>query len=412
MVALQHFSFRIGGNKELIGENVGALSFQQIIDNYSNHPKFNFLNSCWTINSRLLVDFEEVYGPSRTHLKARNYKKCVRITNKIFVELEGQITNTEEAWFLEELQEFVLQFLKVEYEFRSKIQLRRKNITHNLLFDQAFYFDQLSSESIVKINQLSNDLVARFKLNASKGAMKRSDLSENSGEVISKICKILDGEFRSNGTFSKITEYVGIDYNYTGASLELSVAGSTWWQDTVNDIDTPKTVYAHLDESVYLPKAIVYLSEVNENNGPTTLYPNKYDELNVPIFADIVGRVISNVGSRDDSKLKEFYSKPYHQSSGSKNFREHFSKLPQEIRMSSHFGWDILPGSDLEANLAQSEIAMTGGPGKTIVFDGSRLLHRGGLITEGDRLVLQVVFYPQLPLLEKVKQKLRVFMKF
>jgi hypothetical protein len=80
--------------------------------------------------------------------------------------------------------------------------------------------------------------------------------------------------------------------------------------------------------------------------------------------------------------------------------------------MSSHFGWDILPGSDLEANLAQSEIAMTGGPGKTIVFDGSRLLHRGGLITEGDRLVLQVVFYPQLPLLEKVKQKLRVFMKF
>ena len=391
---------------------MGVLSFQQLIDNYSNHPKFNFLDSCWTLHSRLLVDFEEAYGPSRTHLKARNYKKCVRITKKIFVELERQATRTEEAWFLGELQEFILQFLKEEYEFRSKIQQRRKNFTHNLLFDQAFYFDELSSESIVKINQLGNELVERFKLNASKGAMKRSDLSENSGEVISNICKILDDEFNSNGTFSKITDYVGIHYDSTGASLELSVAGSTWWQDTVNDVDTPKTVYAHLDESVYLPKAIVYLSDVIETNGPTTLYPNKYDELNVPIFADIVGRVIGKVGSSDDSNLKEFYSKPYHQSSGSKNFREHFSKLPHEIRMNSHFGWDILPGSNLEANLAQSEIAMTGGRGKTIVFDGSRLLHRGGLITEGERLVLQVVFYPQLPLLEKVKQKLRAIMKF
>lgn len=391
---------------------MGVLNFQQIINNYSNHPKFNFLDSCWTLNSRLLVDFEEVFGPSRTHLKARNYKECVRITNNIFVDLKRQISSTEEVWFLEELQDFILQFLKEEYDFRSKIQLRRKQFTHNLLFDQAFYFDELSSESITKINQLSNEVVERFRLNASNGAMKRSDLSENSGEVISNICKILDYEFKSNGTFSKITDYIGIRYDSTGASLELSVEGSTWWQDTVNDVDTPKTVYAHLDESVYLPKAIVYLSEVNETNGPTTLFPNKYDELNVPIFADIVGRVIGKVGSSDDSKLKEFYSKPYHQSSGSKKFREHFSKLPHEIRMNSHFGWDIIPGSDLEANLAQSEIAMTGGPGKTIVFDGSRLLHRGGLITDGERLVLQVVFYPQLPLLEKVKQKLRSLMKF
>jgi hypothetical protein len=37
---------------------------------------------------------------------------------------------------------------------------------------------------------------------------------------------------------------------------------------------------------------------------------------------------------------------------------------------------------------------MTGPPGKFIVFDGSQLLHRGGLIEAGERIALQVVFYP------------------
>ena len=66
--------------------------------------------------------------------------------------------------------------------------------------------------------------------------------------------------------------------------------------------------------------------------------------------------------------------------------------LPSELRFNSHFGWDVMPGSELESVMKSEELVMTGPAGKFIVFDGSQLLHRGGLIEAGERIVLQVVF--------------------
>jgi hypothetical protein len=67
--------------------------------------------------------------------------------------------------------------------------------------------------------------------------------------------------------------------------------------------------------------------------------------------------------------------------------------LPRELRFNSHFGWDVIPGSELESRMKSEELVMTGSAGKFIVFDGSQLLHRGGLIESGERIALQVVFY-------------------
>ncbi len=67
-------------------------------------------------------------------------------------------------------------------------------------------------------------------------------------------------------------------------------------------------------------------------------------------------------------------------------------RLPECLRFNSHMGWDVAPGSDLELNLAANELKMTGPAGTFIVFDGARLLHRGGLMQEGERLALQVIF--------------------
>jgi hypothetical protein len=394
------------------GELMRALNFEVVAQNYESHPRFRFDEASWSCNPLLIKKFEKYYGIDRSKVGRLSFNRCVKVVNQLFHELQDQTQTEEELLFLLELKNYILQFLQEEYAFRKRINRRRSSEDFNRLEEDAYYFETLSKESISEILKIGAELLEGFKHNAKLGKLKRSDLSENSGKSISQICKILDHEFEKNKTFSRISDYVGIKYNRTGASLELSVAGSTWWQDTVNDSQSPKTVYAHLDESVYLPKAIVYLSNVTDSNGPTTLYPSKYDELTVPILADIFGRVIGKVGSADDSKLKKYYDKPYHQSSGSRTFRQHFMKLPRALRMNSHFGWDVIPGSELEKNLAVSEIPMLGGPGKTIVFDGSRLLHRGGLILDGERLVLQVVFYPQLKFSVKLKQKLNSIIRF
>lgn len=67
-------------------------------------------------------------------------------------------------------------------------------------------------------------------------------------------------------------------------------------------------------------------------------------------------------------------------------------RLPECLRFNSHMGWDVAPGSELESSLASNERKMTGPAGTFIAFDGARLLHRGGLMQEGERLALQVIF--------------------
>ena len=109
---------------------------------------------------------------------------------------------------------------------------------------------------------------------------------------------------------------------------------------------------------------------------------------------DIIGRVVGRVGNRVGSRLSELYRKSYHQSAGSPEFRRHFMQLPESLRFNSHLGWDVLPDSELERSLAKREVEMLGPAGTFIVFDGSNLLHRGGLIQQGERVVLQVIFYP------------------
>jgi hypothetical protein len=73
-------------------------------------------------------------------------------------------------------------------------------------------------------------------------------------------------------------------------------------------------------------------------------------------------------------------------------FQNHFSFLPSELRFNSHFGWDIQSESALEGDMIQDENFITGKKGTCVIFDGARILHRGGLIEEGERIVLQIVF--------------------
>lgn len=131
---------------------------------------------------------------------------------------------------------------------------------------------------------------------------------------------------------------------------------------------------------------------MTEQNGPTGCYPHAYEAMNLNPLQELIGRIVGNVGSNPVSPLKAYYAKQYHQSVGSENFRRHFMRLPESLRFNSHLGWDVMPGCELEQKLADGERKMTGPAGMFIVFDGARLLHRGGLMQEGERVALQVIF--------------------
>ena len=376
------------------------------IQNYLNHPAFANLRKPMHLDPELLDAFNSKIGNSRQRVSRANFDDSKIILKRIFESLQLQTMDDYEVLFLRELEEEVQRYIEHEYRFRSRLR-KSKDFSEagKQLGENAYFYTDLSDSVRERIIKLANSEVEIFRGRAHAGLLKRSDLSTNEGPIVAEISRLLDREFRDKGIFKIVSEYVGITYSYTGLSLELSVAGSSWWKNAIDDVDSPRTMYAHLDESIYAPKAIIYLSQVTESNGPTTSYPRVYDELQTNTLQDIIGRVVGEVGNQIDSPLNPYYAKSYHQSMGSKNFRKHFMLLPNSIKFNSHFGWDLLAGSPLEEATHSREVPMLGDPGKYVVFDGSRLLHRGGLIEQGERVVLQVVFWPKRSFISETRRR-------
>ena len=363
---------------------------------YRNHPKFHFEESPLEISDELIQSFADVYGNARSPITDEGFSEAEKTLRAIFGELRGQASDELLLDFLLELEQEAHQLMSADLPFRTKLTPATSSITERGadLSTKNHFFGSISKSAVEEILSIGASSLSKFRENAKQGLLKRSDLSVDSGPVVAKIAKVIDREFRQQGIFEEVSRFVGIEYRFTGMSLELSYEGSTWWKDAIGNERPPKTMYAHLDESVFAPKSIVYLSDVTSENGPTTLFPSAYQEMGNNPLQDIIGRVVGRVGNRDGSRLAELYRKSYHQSAGSPDFRRHFMMLPESMRFNSHLGWEVLPGSELESSLAEREIEMLGPAGTFIVFDGSNLLHRGGLIEKDERVVLQVVFYP------------------
>lgn len=359
-------------------------------------PKFQFTTDALTLENGLLEEFTSAYGDPRIPLSPSGLKASLIALNKIFGSMREQTNDNLLLAFLDELESEVKNLILEDFPFRKQLNSEPKKLDGlaKQLKDANHFFGSISDQAVAEILNIGSSSLAKFRENARNGLLKRSDLSVDSGPVVAKISRIIDREFKKLGIFEIVSEFVGIDYRFTGMSLELSYEGSTWWRDAIGNEKAPKTMYAHLDESIFAPKSIVYLSDVRSENGPTSIYPRAYPDMNNNPLQDIVGRVVGKVGSSSSSKLYEYYKKTYHQSAGSPNFREHFMRLPENIRFNSHLGWEVLPDSELEKELSSREIEMLGPAGTFVVFDGSNLLHRGGLIEKGERVVLQVVFYP------------------
>ena len=378
--------------------------------NYESNPAFTFEDGHWSIDEKLVQDFERAYGNPREKIRKQKAKVIFKILEEIFETFQLQAQNEFEKAFVQELQIEITKFLTDELYYRFRLKPLRKLADDDRQIElQQFnrFFSSLSPESLQNIQKIMLPEIQRFRENARNNKLKRSDLSSNSGKIVGQINKIVTKEFADQGIFGVISQYVGVKYKNAGVSLELSVEGSTWWKNNQFLGESPKTMYAHLDESIYAPKAIVYLSDVKEYNGPTSGFIGVYEKFSNNPLQDVVGRVIGNIGNDNNSILKNYYDSQYHQSFASENFRKHFMKLPPQLRFNSHLGWDIIPNTELESKIAQTEEVMLGNAGKFVVFDGSKLLHRGGLIEKGERIVLQVVISEKKTIIHRGLKKIK-----
>lgn len=375
---------------------------------YKQHPAFRFEQSEWSLDSTLVDALDQLVLTHRqcatTLAKASEvivYNGIMSALAAIFDQLLPQADDEYERLFLVELRQAIERVLHEEREWFTKptavkgFRLDNGSSIENAVRMQTdrHFFGMLSQAAVAEIKRISEPAIAGFRANAANGKLKREELSANSGPVVRAIRDILNRDFRAQGVLDAVSAYAGRPMTVTGLALELSVPQATWWRNAILNLPrSPNTLYAHLDESVVYPKSIVYLTDVTEKQGPTSCYPAAYESMHLGVLQELVGRVVGTVGGGANSQLRPYYDKQYHQSVNSEKFRRHFMRLPAALRFNSHLGWDVMPDSAWEMSLMGTEHKMLGAAGTFIAFDGARLLHRGGLMQEGERVALQVIF--------------------
>lgn len=394
----------------------------QMIHSYEGHIGFNFPATSLELDFPQLERFSRAYNEIRMlgyFLDSASFQyvkgECFARLRQIFSDLKAQCADEFEIRFFDELQAECERILEDELRWYVKkpssrfVALREEKTLADAMSLRAerHYFGRLPEVAVAELQNIASADLAVFHANAAAGKLRREDLSVNSGAAVRRIRDILNREFNELGVLDAVSAYTGRKTRVIGLALELSVPQATWWSNAIEGLERPpKTLYAHVDETISCPKSIVYLSDVAEQNGPTGCYPGAYEAMTLNPLQEMIGRVVGIVGTKPDSRLRDYYAKQYHQSMNSEKFRRHFMRLPESLRFNSHLGWDVAPGSELENSLADNERKMTGPAGTFIIFDGARLLHRGGMVQQGERLALQVIF-SDLTLAQRVLGKVK-----
>jgi hypothetical protein len=363
--------------------------------NYDEHSGFSFNGKSWDVPTDSVSAFTRAYDKVRQGESDHGSTLHDVLASLRQIFLSQTETHAERVFIAELFADLSLLVSEHIAFYTQKARftgaLGPLNPWQAEISNNGFYVTEISDACLQLIQKVSHPLLRQLRANAKDGRLERSDLSVNSGRLVRKIVRLLNHEFRDSGVLDSLAPIANRRMKVVGVAYELSVAGSNWWKPKMESGELSKTLYAHVDRAVDAPKAIVYLSNVDAQNGPTSCFPDAYSQLAITGLQDFIGRSIETIGRSPHSPLSNLYqfSGPVMDSEG---FRRHFMKLPNSMRFNSHFGWDVRPQSQLENFLVSKEMKVLGPTGTTLVFDGARLLHRGGLIEEGERIVLQVIF--------------------
>jgi hypothetical protein len=249
-----------------------------------------------------------------------------------------------------------------------------------------------------------------FLKNESSGLVTRDDLSSNNHPVIKKIVRKVNHIFKHQGINEIMSAYLGYSVKVCGIAIEMGSEKSTWWQPVYPC--SHHTLYIHRDETLYMPKAFIYLNNITKADGAFSVFPNADHIHGKPsALQNVIGRRIALIGRSTSHASYGSFNHIYHQAFGDKEFRSLFMSLPDQARYSSHYGWDITHQDSVQDLLNADEVFLEGPPGSTLIFDGARISHRALHQSTNQHLSLQLVFGPKKSVPRRLLDKFKRIVK-
>ena len=191
-------------------------------------------------------------------------------------------------------------------------------------------------------------------------------------EFFNAITEILGG----HQVIETLSHYRGFALAINNIFVHMSDPEDIDWRNKFSDINLPdpKSVYMHFDSKIRRMKCLLYLTAVSADNGP---------------FCHIQG------SNRIKTGFLEYVTRKANDKSGLDGWdpetRRLFFALPKFFQHKSEFGNDLSDSDPETQKMLSLEKQFTTSDGNLLLFDTDSL-HRGGMIKEGRRIMLQIDF--------------------
>jgi hypothetical protein len=204
--------------------------------------------------------------------------------------------------------------------------------------------------------------------------------------------RLINQALRQAEIFSLVDELSLNPMDFDYYALHLAHPYESWWKNCYADVGLPTsdTAYMHYDEDSNLIKMMVYLQPVDSTNSPFCVIPR--DEARVmPHVKELFFKRL-DVYSRELVSKEDWATNYYRPIFSTPKHRREFLEIPVGMQGTSHFGDDILNGSVLSRELLAKEIKIVSKNANGAIFKGGTLIHRGGMVEQGERWALQLGF--------------------
>jgi hypothetical protein len=253
--------------------------------------------------------------------------------------------------------------------------LSAKDRVGNPITEDGIYISKLESEIISRLE--AGILQTKTDLLSCRASIAKRSFSDNQtairGDTLNALIDILNSSHEVKKMLEMARDWFSSDSALISRiTLQINdVCDNAIMSESISDHDV-NTDYMHVDAAIGQLKFIIYMSDVTDANGPTGYVP----ATNMPsglTFRRLVGATVDNLGL----------------SLNTAEARRGFMALPQFLRYKANFGNDLTPNCELTNFLLNNERKVIGPTGTIFLFDPSGV-HRGALLKESTRTILQV----------------------
>ena len=179
-----------------------------------------------------------------------------------------------------------------------------------------------------------------------------------------------------SGTLAAASAYIGRPARLIDVNPQINDPSDGFWRDVFPDTGQtgiPATAYCHRDASGGDMKAIFYMSDVGDRNGPFS-YALGSNRMAVSRIDDLICEANDSNGlAATDPRARSL-----------------FAALPRKLRQKCSFGNDLTGDSALGREIQAGLWTIKAGKGSIVLFD-TKGVHRGGMVEQGERRVITCV---------------------